>query len=115
LYHYTEGSLIKHHTKVYTEFFNIGEQDWSPCERCIITRAKPIKRAVAVHHTQFRGTGGDQTLTKEKDDITKLAGLCYECHDIVERHPEENEILKKWCLMLDDRKEAVKIIMMQEI
>jgi len=107
--------LIKNHTKIYTEFFNISRDEFSPCERCIITGAKPIKRAVCIHHTQFRGMGGDQTPDKEKDDITKLAGLCYECHQIVEAHPEENELLKKWCLMLDDRKECLKIIMMQEL
>ena len=107
--------LIKNHTKIYTEFFNISESEPSPCERCMIMRAKPIRYATQIHHVYFRGVGGDQTPDKKKDDITKLAGLCYECHETVERHPEENEILKKWCLMLDDRKEAVKIIMMQEI
>ena len=106
---------MKHHTRVYTRFFNISEGEYSPCERCIITRATPIKAATVIHHTEFRGMGGDQTEDKEKDDITKLAGLCGKCHDIVEKYPEENEALKEWCLRLDDRLKCLKLIMFKGI
>ena len=106
---------MRHHTKVYTDFFSIGEQDTPPCERCIVLGAKPINRSCDVHHTYFRGMGGDQTKGKEKDKIEKLVGLCGNCHDIVEKDPEENQVMKEWALRLDDRLQCIKILMFANI
>lgn len=80
---------MKKHTKIYTKFFNIGEQDFHPCEMC-------SSKAVDVHHIEPRGMGGSKT----KDYIENLAGLCRNCHNKAEKSKEFNEKVKKKHLAL---------------
>ena len=103
---------MKRHKKIYKEFFNLSEDEYSPCERCVVVKNAPIQRAVDVHHTDFRGMGGDQA--GDKDDITKLVGLCRSCHDVCEACPGENEVMKEWAKRSDDRLEVIRILMYQQ-
>lgn len=100
---------MKKHKQIVMKFFDLVQDEFVPCERCIIKQHKPFRRAVDVHHADPRGMGGDQT--GEKDCIENLGMLCRECHDIVEADPEENDFLKEWLVMLDERKECVRLIM----
>ncbi len=61
---------MKKHTKIYTKYFEIGEQDTPRCEIC-------SNKAVDVHHIEPRGMGG----SNQKDVIENLMGLCRSCHD----------------------------------
>lgn len=60
---------MQKHTKVYMDFFGYGEQDFVPCENC-------GKRAVDIHHINFRSHCGEDT-------IDNLIGLCRSCHNAV--------------------------------
>ena len=59
---------MKHHVKIYMKYFDYGEQDFIPCESC-------GKKAVDIHHLQFRSQGGD-------NEMGNLMALCRDCHDI---------------------------------
>ena len=102
---------MKPHTKIYRSFFGLAEDEWSPCERCLITPGKPICKAVDVHHCDRRGMGGDPS--GSKDRIENLGGVCRECHEILDSRPEENLLFSKWLLMVDVRKGAIGKIMME--
>lgn len=61
---------MKKHIRVYTDYFNIGEQDFPLCEWC------GYRKAVDVNHIIPRGMGG----SKNKDYIENLVGMCRDCH-----------------------------------
>ena len=63
---------MKNHTKIYMDFFGLGEQDTPICEWCCKARSE------GVHHIQERGMGGDPK--RKKDTIENLLGLCNDCH-----------------------------------
>lgn len=75
---------MKKHTKIYTTFFGIGEQDTPMCEMCSTI-------AVDVHHIEARGMGGSKT----KDYIENLVGLCRSCHNKAEKSKSFNQQVKK--------------------
>jgi len=62
---------MKKHTKIYTQYFNIGEQDVPMCEWC------NKRQAVDINHIEPRRMGGSKT----KDYIENLVGMCRECHN----------------------------------
>ena len=80
---------MKKHTKIYTQFFGIGEQDTPLCEMC----GSP---AVDVLHIEPRGMGGSKT----KDYIENLVGLCRNCHNKAEKSKEFNKQVKAKHLIL---------------
>ena len=57
---------MKKHHKVYKDYFDIAEDEWSPCEVCGAT-------AVDIHHIEFGRY-------KRSDEIGNLIGLCRYCH-----------------------------------
>jgi hypothetical protein len=59
---------MKKHTKIYTDYFGIGEQDKPLCEYC---ECMPIND---IHHITGRGKG--------KDCIENLIGLCRDYHNL---------------------------------
>ena len=63
---------MKKHIRIYTDYFQIGEQDRHQCE---MPGCNSI--AVDVHHIENRGMGG----SKLKDHITNLMGLCRNHHN----------------------------------
>lgn len=71
---------MQKHTKVYFEYFDIGEQDFVPCEIC-------GARAVDIHHIDGRG--------KNKDIIENLIALCRSCHEKAHKSILSKELLKK--------------------
>jgi 5-methylcytosine-specific restriction endonuclease McrA len=85
---------MKRHTRIYIKYFNIGQDDYAPCELGC------GRRAVDIHHIDSRGSGGDPT--GKKDVIENLMGLCRKCHEkfgdkveyfdyLVKRHKEYME------------------------
>jgi 5-methylcytosine-specific restriction endonuclease McrA len=80
---------MRKHTKIYLEYFGYdlhNPSQYVPCERC-------TSPSTDIHHLTPRGMGGDPT--GSKDTIENLVALCRNCHNIVERDPEENESLRK--------------------
>ena len=73
------------HKEIYIEFFQIGEQDYIPCE------CGCGKRAVDVHHISKRGMGG----SKYKDMIFNLAGLARDCHTKADKDILFNERIRE--------------------
>lgn len=53
------------YVKIYIKFFDYGETDFIPCEKC-------GSKAVDIHHIWGRGVG--------KDVISNLIALCRDCH-----------------------------------
>jgi len=74
---------MKKHTKIYLDYFDIGEQDFIGCEMC-------GRVAVDIHHIEARGLGGSKT----KDFIENLSALCRECHIQAERNKTFNAKVK---------------------
>jgi|TARA_Y100000034_G_scaffold62646_1_gene75933 5-methylcytosine-specific restriction endonuclease McrA len=74
---------MKKHTKIYFNFFKIGEEDFVACEVC-------TSKAVDIHHIEARGLGG----SKEKDYIENLVALCRNCHNNAGSSKIFNEKLK---------------------
>lgn len=76
-----DGAFIfmKNHTKIYTEYFGIGEQSKPRCE---FSLRGCKKVAVDVHHIEPRGMGG---VGEKQDYIENLMGLCREHHEDCER------------------------------
>lgn len=66
---------MKHHVKLYLDYFGFDTSDFIPCEYC-------GSRAVDIHHIKSRGMGGSKNL----DYIENLIALCRHCHD--EAHGE---------------------------
>lgn len=64
---------MKHHTKVYMQFFGYGEGEFIPCE---VTG----QRANDVHHISPRGMGGSD----KKDIPENLCALTRRVHDLAE-------------------------------
>ena len=58
---------MKHHVKIYLDYFGYGEQDVILCEAC-------HRLAVDIHHINGRG--------KDKDVIVNLMALCRKCHNM---------------------------------
>lgn len=75
---------MSNHTKIYKEYFDIGEQDLKWCEWC---RHRLIDH---VHHIEFKQMGGKKT---NIDRIENLIGLCSICHD--EAHGKGGYISKE--------------------
>jgi len=65
---------MKKHTRIYTQYFGIGEQDTPLCEWCTKSQA------VDINHIEPRGMGGSKT----KDYIENLVGMCRKCHNLFE-------------------------------
>lgn len=61
---------MKHHTKIYFEYFGYGIDDFIPCEVC-------GAKAVDIHHILCRGMGG----SKLKNTIDNLMAVCRKCHN----------------------------------
>jgi len=80
---------MKKHTKIYFDFFKIGEEDFVACEVC-------TSKAVDIHHIEARGLGG----SKEKDFIENLVALCRNCHNQAEKSKKFNKQVKKKHLAL---------------
>jgi len=59
---------MQKHTKVFTDYYNIGEQDILVCQYC------NAEQLVDVHHIEYRSHGG-------KDEIENLIGLGRKCHN----------------------------------
>lgn len=76
---------MKKHTKIYCDYFGIGEQDYVSCEWC------GCRRAVDIHHIEPKKRGG----SKDKDYIENLMGLCRECHIEAEAKRISKEELTK--------------------
>ena len=64
---------MKHHTKIYLNYFGYTGQEYMPCEIPDCNR-----RAVDVCHIDARGMGGNPS--KSKDVIENLMGKCREHH-----------------------------------
>jgi len=64
---------MKHHVKVYCDFFGYIDHSEIVCEMC-------LNPANDVHHIEPRQMGG----SKLKDVIENLFGLCREHHDLCE-------------------------------
>lgn len=62
---------MKHHTKIYFDFFGYTPGEFIPCEICGNT-------AVDIHHINARGMGGNPS--GDKDNIQNLQALCRKCH-----------------------------------
>lgn len=75
---------MKKHTRIYTQYFNIGEQDFVLCEWC------KNSQAVDINHIEPRGMGGSKT----KDSIENLVGMCRGCHLAFEAKKIGKEELK---------------------
>lgn len=95
---------MKNHTKVYTKFFQLGEQSTPICECC--GRAE----ATGVHHLKFRGMGGNPNL----DYIENLLGMCDGCHSDLEADPEENAEWIRWACDLERRLARMRKLMWGE-
>lgn len=63
---------MKHHTRVYLDYFNYGIEDFIPCEVC-------GNRAVDIAHIVARSKFGSKR-KEEQDDIANVAALCRGCH-----------------------------------
>ncbi len=61
---------MKHHTKVYIDFFGYGTEDFVPSEIS-------GRRCNDIHHIKCRGMGGSE----DKDDIKNLMALTREEHE----------------------------------
>ena len=61
---------MKHHTKIYMDYFGFTIADFIPCEIC-------GKQAVDTAHIDARGMGG----SKSKDVIENLMAKCRKHHD----------------------------------
>lgn len=85
---------MKNHIKVYLSFFNYGQDDYKPCEYCLLEKGL-YNRAVDVHHIEPRGMGG----SKQKDHIEWLVGLCRRHHN----QSEDKIIIKAKLLSLHAR------------
>ena len=70
---------MKKHTKIYLDYFGLGEQDFFYCEYSWIVLKQEV-RAVDVNHIEPRGMGGSKT----KDHIENLMALSRENHDLFE-------------------------------
>ena len=60
------------HCKVYMSYFDLGEQDFIPCEAC-------GSESVDIHHINGRSS-------KDKDDIKNIMALCREHHEMVDSY-----------------------------
>lgn len=105
-------TLVTRHGKVYADFFGIGPEDVSPCERCILNRelkrSVTINQAVDIHHLKFRSLRGG-------DNIENLGGVCRSCHDVCHADPEENELFGQWCEQLESRTLVIRAFLFREI
>jgi len=66
------------HCKVYMDYFDLGEQDFIPCEAC-------GKQAVDIHHINGRST-------KDKNDIKNLMALCRKHHEMAHSTISKSEM-----------------------
>jgi hypothetical protein len=74
---------MKKHTKVYMDYFDIGETDTWYCEGCM--KEFPINNGLNIHHINGRGKG--------KDVIKNLMSLCIQkCH--VRAHSSKKYVSK---------------------
>jgi 5-methylcytosine-specific restriction endonuclease McrA len=62
---------MKKHIKIYTQYFDLGEQSLITCEVCG-KMGRIDHGGFDVHHITGRGNG--------KDEINNLMGLCRKCH-----------------------------------
>jgi len=77
---------MKKHTKIYCDYFGIGEQDVVMCEWC----NKAI--AVDINHIEPRGLGGKNP---SKDVIENLCAMCRYCHWRFEQKKISKKVLKE--------------------
>ena len=87
---------MKPYLKKYRDFFGIGENEPSPCERC-------WTKADQVHHIKCKGIGGNKNL----DDIENLIGVCQICHIAAHSDKTVNHVLELLAQDLDRRKEEI--------
>ena len=69
---------MQKHTKIYLDYFQLGEQDFIPCEAC-------GAKAVDIHHIFGRGKG--------KDVIGNLMALCRKHHDAAHKIEKKEDML----------------------
>ena len=67
---------MKKHTKIYLNYFGLGEQDFFFCEYEWVVNKKEV-RAVDINHIDARGMGG----SKNKDHITNLMATSRDLHN----------------------------------
>jgi len=76
---------MKKYIEIYTNYFNIGEQDRFNCEYCCANNGSEI------HHIKYKSRGGN-------DEIENLIGLCKQCHlrshNQLEPYITEKQLLK---------------------
>ena len=72
---------MQKHVKIYTKYFDYGEQDVVPCENC----SSP---GVDIHHLIYRSKGGS-------NNVENLMALCRVCHNRGHDNPSFNEHLKE--------------------
>lgn len=82
---------MQKHTKVYCDYFGIGEQDVPECEIC-------TNRLRDVHHVYPKGMGGRKTFehkgkTYDINDIKNLMGLCRRDHDLAHENKHSKSFL----------------------
>jgi hypothetical protein len=65
------------HAKIYLNYFELGEQDFIPCEACGV-------QAVDIHHIYGRGEG--------RDVITNLMALCRKHHTAAHTNITKSEM-----------------------
>lgn len=65
------------YVKIYLDYFDLGEQDFIPCEAC-------GAKAQDIHHIYGRGEG--------RDVITNLMALCRKHHDIAHKNVTKSEM-----------------------
>lgn len=69
---------MQKHTKIYLDYFSLGEQDFIPCEAC-------GAKAVDIHHIYGRGKG--------KDTIDNLMALCRKHHKAAHETVKKDDML----------------------
>jgi len=106
---------VSNHKKVYANYFGIGPDDASPCERCILLkelgRGTEVRRSVDIHHCDMKGMGGSDS----KDFIENLGGCCRKCHNELHASPEENKLFALWCKELKARALVMRAMLFAEL
>lgn len=64
---------MKHHTKIYFNYFGYDVNSWIACEVC-------AQNAVDIHHIVPRSRFGSKK-KDEQDHISNLIALCRVCHN----------------------------------